>query len=369
MTDSRTTGYNLLTLPQKALLIAGVIVALILLGLLAAPYVPPMRDYDQTFYPASRYLLAGQNPYTADYTETDQGAPPSFFSPAWFLVILLPFGLLPFELARAEWMVFLVVVTFASIYLMGWWGLKGPWALALAALPWSLIAILYGQATPLVLFGALLAITQIATAGETRRSAGLILLGLILMGIKPQLALFIGLPLGLWLLWRRDRRLWPVVAGGLAFLLLVWLLSPPWPIASAIEIQKITAPHWKSTLERELWLWQWPAWIAHLVRLGVVAVMAGWAWREGDLTPAWWSAMLAAALIITPYTRAYDGILLLPLLGQMIARQRLRFLVFLVVVFAYTGLPLGELGSVVTPLAAWLLFVPWSRLRPGGVSA
>ena len=368
MTNSRTTGFNLLTLPQKVLLTGGVAIVLGLLGLLAAPYVPVMRDYDQTFYPASRYLLAGQNPYTADYIETDQGAPPSFFSPAWFLVILLPFGLLPFELARAEWMVFLVVVIFSSIYLMRWWGLKGPWALALAALPWSLITILYGQATPLVLFGALLAINQIATAGSTWRSAGLILLGLILVGIKPQLALFIGPPLGFWLLWRRDRRLGPVVLGGLAFLLLAWLLSPPWPIAEAIKIQKITAPYWKSTLERELWLWQLPAWIAHLVRLVVAAVMVRWAWREGDLTPAWWSAMLAVVLIVTPYTRAYDSILLLPLLGQMITRQRLRFLGFLVVVFAYTSLPLGELGSVVTPLGAWLLFVPWSRLRPVGAA-
>lgn len=368
MTSSRTTGFNLLTLPQKVLLTGAVIVVLALLGLLAAPHVPVMRDFDQTYYPAIRYALAGQNPYTGDYSVTDQGAPPVFFNPAWYLLILLPFGLLPFELARAEWMVFLVVVIFGSIYLLRWWGLKGPWALALAALPWSLITILYGQPTPLVLFGALLAITQVATAGETRRSAGLILLGLILMGIKPQLGVFIVLPLGFWLLWQRDRRLWPVVFGGLAVLLLTWLLSPPWPIVTAIKTQELLAPHWKSTLERELWLWELPAWIAHLVRLLVVGVMVRWAWRERDLTPDWWSALLAAVLIVTPYTRAYDSILLLPLLGQMIARQRLAFLVFLGVVFAYTSLPLGELGSVVTPLVAWLLFVPWSRLRPEGAA-
>jgi hypothetical protein len=56
-------------------------------------------------------------------------------------------------------------------------------------------------------------------------------------------------------------------------------------------------------------------------------------------------------------------VLLLPILGQMLARRWLSFGLFLVIVIAYTGLPLGELGSVVTPLVAWALFVPWSGLR------
>jgi hypothetical protein len=332
-----------------------------------------MRDFDQTFYPAIRYTLAGQNPYTSYYQETDQGAPPSFFSPSWLLIVLLPFGLFPFEIARSLWMVFLVVVTGLGISQLVWWGIKGPWALALIALPWSLIGILFGQVTALVFLGSVLAIVQIARGKQDWKSGLLILLGLTLIGIKPQLAVFIGLPLGLWLLWRRDKRLPILIAGGLLFLLVVWLVSPPWPIGNAIEVQKVTAPHWKSTLERELMLWQLPAWLAHLARLVVIVTMALWAWRAGDLTPTWWSAMLAAVLIMTPYTRAYDGVLLLPILGQMLAARRwLSFGLFLVIVIAYTSLPLGELGSVVTPLVAWALFVPWSGLissRPAGVTA
>lgn len=338
------------------------VVILTLLGILAAPYVPRMRDFDQSFYPAIRYALAGQNPYTAHYEVTDQGAPPVMFNPAWFLLILLPFGLLPFEIARAEWLVFLTVVTFISISLMPRWGFKGPWPLALAVLPWSLIGLLYGQPTSLVLLGAILAIEQIAQAPQSRKSGLLILLGLILMGLKPQLGGFIGLPLGLWLLWRRDQRLIVIVGGGLIFLGLVWLLSPPWPLATAIQTQEQLAPFWKSTLERELLLWSLPMWIAWLVRLMVITVMVVWAWKEGDLTPVWWSAMLAAVLIITPYSRAYDGVLLLPILGQLIIQYKLRFLIFLIVVIAYTSLPLGELGSVVTSLVAWTLFIPWPKL-------
>jgi hypothetical protein len=57
-------------------------------------------------------------------------------------------------------------------------------------------------------------------------------------------------------------------------------------------------------------------------------------------------------------------VLLLPVLGQMLTRRWWTFLIFLVIVIAYTSLPLGELVSVVTSLVAWLLFVPWFELVP-----
>jgi hypothetical protein len=353
---------------QKIIFIIFLGSLLALAGVVAAPYMPPMRDFDQTYYPAISYVLAGQNPYTGDYKVTDQGVPPAFFNPPWFLLILLPFGWLPFDIARAEWMVFLIVVTFVSLGLMRWWGFKGPWPLALAALPWSLIGILYGQPAALVFLGAILAIGQIATRPESYQSAGLILLGLILTGIKPHLGVLMAIPLGLWLLWRRDKRLLMIVSGGLIFLGLVWLLSPAWPLATAIETQDRLAPLWKSTLERELLLWQLPLWPAWAARLMVIATMGVWVWRAKTLTPAWWSAMLAAVLIITLYSRAYDGVLLLPLLGQLISNYPLRFVIFLVIVIAYTTLPLGELGSVITPLTAWIMFTPWRWLASGAAA-
>jgi hypothetical protein len=221
---------------------------------------------------------------------------------------------------------------------------------------------LYGQPTALVFLGAILAIVQVARAELNTKSAWLILLGIILMSIKPHLGLFITLPLGLWLLWRRDKRLMIIVGGGVVFLILVWLLAPDWLLITASNAQTLPAPLWQSTLERELLLWQLPQWIALVVRLLVIAAMLGWAWQERDLSPAWWSALLAAVLIITPYTRAYDGVLLLPILGQLIIHHKLRFLLFLIIVIAYTSLPLGELGSVITSLVAWTLFIPWPKL-------
>jgi hypothetical protein len=99
-----------------------------------------------------------------------------------------------------------------------------------------------------------------------------------------------------------------------------------------------------------------------MVRAIVVAVMVLWVRHAKTLTPSWWSAWLAAVLIITPYTRAYDGVLLLPILGQLIAQHKLRALAFLIILALYTRLPFGELGSVMAPLIAWLLFVPWHSL-------
>ena len=79
----------------------------------------------------------------------------------------------------------------------------------------------------------------------------------------------------------------------------------------------------------------------------------------------WWAGWLTAVLIITPYTRAYDGILLLPILGLMVMHRRWQLALFVLILALYIQLPIGELGSVVAPLTAWLLFVPWQRLWRG----
>jgi len=357
---------------QRGIFIAFILVFMGAMAILAAPHLPRSRDFAQTFYPASRYTLAGENPYTAEYIETDQGAPPDFFSPAWLLLILLPFGLFPLEMAQALWVIFLIGVTIAGIGLMRPWGLKGLWPLALVALPWSLVGIYFGQVTALVFLGAIICIVEPEKPDRDRQSIAKLMGGFLLIGIKPQLGLFIAVPYLLLMLWRQDRRVIPLAIIGLIVLGITFIITPPWLVQKAIEVQRITAPLWKSTLERELLLWGWPSWIAHLVRVLVIGTMGYWAWRERALTLAWWSAWLAAVLIITPYTRAYDGVLLLPLLGQLLVLKRWwQTAVFLLVMLLYIQLPIGELGSVVAPLMAWLLFIPWRALffnPPGGLS-
>ena len=347
------------------------LISLLILGMVVvqvAPHIPRLRDFDQTFYPADRYTLAGENPYTAEYIETDQGAPPDFFSPAWLLLILAPFGLLPPDIARAAWILFLVLVTGAGLLHMQAWGFRGLRPLFLILLPWSLIGLLFGQVTPLVFLGAIMAINCLHDQGKTAvfsKSLLKLLFAFLLIGIKPQLGIFIAAPLLLELLWRRDRRLIGLAIFGGILLGLTLLITPPWLISKAITVQKITAPMWKSTLERELGLWNFPLWLAQPVRLFVVGVMGYWVWLQKGTSAAWWSGWLTAVLIITPYTRAYDGVLLLPLIGQLFLFSRLRFALFFLAAIAYTQLPIGELGSVAIPLTAWLLFIPWRGLIRG----
>ena len=372
------------------------LLAVVVLGaavVLIAPQMPHLRDFDQTFYPAARYTLAGENPYTAEYIETDQGAPPDFFSPAWLLPILLPFGLLPQEIARTTWVLFLVGVTGAALLQMQAWGFKGLRPLLLLLLPWTLFTLLFGQVTPLVLLGAIWGlnlvfvekaghrvaqrkhrVTQSEEEGKSERNRHQsakslifprgwqsikLVLAFLLIGIKPQLGIFIAAPLLLEMLWQRDRRLIGLAIVGGLLLGLTLLITPPWLISKAAAVQEITAPLWKSTLERELTLWGWPLWLAQPVRILVVFVMGYWAWQQKGTSPTWWAGWLTAVLIITPYTRAYDGILLLPLLGQMLISRRWQFGLFLIIMILYIQLPIGELGSVMAPLSAWLLFVPW----------
>ena len=342
---------------RKAGLVVLLLFVLIEIAIIMAPYIPKLIDFDQTFYPAIRYALHGENPYTGAYQMTDQGAPPAFFSPAWLLIILLPFGLLPLNLSRSLWAIFLVSVTLAATRQLKGWGIKGIWPIVLIFLPWSLVGILYGQITAALFLGVILCLTEIKKPDQTRRSGLIMLLGFALIGLKPQLGGLIAIPLLLEMAGSKDKRLPIVVTGGLILLVSSLVIMLPWLDSGPISLP---APQWLSTLERELLLWRLPGWIAWLVRVVVVLVMIAWAWRERPLSYAWWSAWLAAVLIITPYARGYDGVLLLPILGRLITQKWRQSLLFLVIVTLYATI--GELGSVVTPLTAWLLFVPWKKL-------
>ena len=349
------------------LLFAIAAILMLAFAVLIAPFVPPLIDFDQTFYPAIRYTLAGINPYTADYSYSLTSAapgqtPPAFFSPFWLLFILFPFGLLPLAVARALWALFLIAITLMAINRLQAWGLRGLWPLALTALPWSLISILYGQVTPLVLLGTLVSVLAVAREDGDIRGRIALVSGLLLVGLKPQLGLSIGLPLLLWLVWRGDRRVVMLSGIGILLVIVTLIITPPTDIAELAVTLRGLAPHWTSTLGRELHWLALPAWLAWLIRIFAIAIMIRWAWQTRTLTPSWWSAWLAVTLIITPYTRAYDGVLLLPLLGQLMARHWPRALLFVAGIVAYVVVIHGEAGSVVTPLLAWLLFVPWRRL-------
>ncbi len=79
--------------------IVGIVVGVSLLvgfyvtAVAVAPYVPVSRDFDRTFYPAAKYVLAGEDPYVGkyEYAVYGQDALPDFFSPPWVAATLFRF--------------------------------------------------------------------------------------------------------------------------------------------------------------------------------------------------------------------------------------------------------------------------------------
>jgi len=77
------------------------------------------------YYAAARVLLAGGNPY--DYQQVahvlleitgEMGNNPYYYPP-WFAWFFIPFVVLPFQIARAAWMVFNLVIWNLGLWNLG----------------------------------------------------------------------------------------------------------------------------------------------------------------------------------------------------------------------------------------------------------
>ena len=153
---------------------------IILLILVAAPYLPPGVDWELAFRPAANELLALRSPYNVE----------GFFNPAWTLIPVLPLALLPVELGRAA---------FLMLSLAGY--AYGAYRLGGRNLPW--IAFL---TSPIVLHGLLNAnFDWIPLLGFSLPPQ----IGLFLVLTKPQVGWVVAL---FWLVeaWRDGR--WRQVA-------------------------------------------------------------------------------------------------------------------------------------------------------------
>lgn len=120
-------------------------------AVLAAAAAGGTLGYDFRAYDlAVDRLLAGQSMY--DLTATSMGAFGLFFYPPPFAVLVLPFALLPTDIAIATWTVFLAAACVAAVALMPVSRLVRLIVLLLAALSWPLLySIKLGQVGPVLL--------------------------------------------------------------------------------------------------------------------------------------------------------------------------------------------------------------------------
>ncbi len=226
-----------------------VLVALVALGFANyrfADEAPGGNDFLPRWVGTHAWLEDGTSPYSRSVTLEAQrmiyGRPadPSegedvaqFVYPLPAIVFFIPFGLMPYTLARAVWMT-LLEVCLPMLALLGLgiakWRPK-PWLMSVLVL----LSILWYHGLRAVIVGQFAVIEAVLIAGaflavqRERDALGGILLALSLA--KPQMS-FLIIPYVL--LWAYSRRRWAIIISTFAFLAL-WigaslLIIPDWPL-------------------------------------------------------------------------------------------------------------------------------------------
>lgn len=161
---------------RKRLKVAGALCGILAFIALASVALPPGIDWHQAFYPASRALLQGDNPYAAAK---------EFHLPAWSLVPFLPLAPFPEAIGRGALFMAALVTLGGLAFRLG----ASPVALGLFLLSPPVVALLLtGQIDWLVLGGLVVPLP----------------LGALLLSIKPQIGAVVLLWCAVELARRRD---------------------------------------------------------------------------------------------------------------------------------------------------------------------
>lgn len=310
--------------------VAGVVLAAQADYLLRHPEVWPPDDSIE-YWAAARLVLQSDNPYApesllplqrAGGRETSEAV--MMWNPPWTLALVLPLGALPARAAQLLWLaVHLAVLVYCGDRL---WQLYGGrrerrwlgWLLTMAALP-TLFALQAGQITPLVLLGAVLWLQAQQSAHRWSRT-GTSSAALLLLSIKPHLAVLLGLTLAAWVVRQRQ---WVVAAGGIlavlaaAGVVMVWRPLVLADYASAL-LHRPPAQWHSPTVGAylRLWLGVERFYLQFLPTLAGAAAVVIWLVRGNPQVWCWRSllpALLLASLVAAPYGAwPFDLVLLLP---------------------------------------------------------
>ncbi|MBN2147173.1 MAG: DUF2029 domain-containing protein [Anaerolineales bacterium] len=374
-----------------------VFLAIILLGLIIGIFLPfaapGMGEADfLSYWSSSRLLVTGEDPYnqfalsalqqsTRPDRFAEQGLVISTWNLPWLMLIFAPLGLLPFDLAVSAWI-------FVSIALVGF-SLSFAWdeatseydergflfilALGLVYIH-TLVMVVLGQITSLVLFGVLGSIWLMRKKHYWLAGACL-----LLTTVKPHLSFFF---LAIVFVWAVRNRHWKILLSLAGFAMLsmlaVWLIFPGW-LTSYINLMT-HLPYREidtSTLGSFL-LARFN--IPYLRFVGVLLLplafpLAPLADRHGWLTAS--NLALLLTLPLAPYGFGVDQILVLPAFVQIAAWINNRslagweawfagavpILINVILVFIIPrNTPNHDLFWV--PLTVLLVFIlAWSRVR------
>ncbi|MBC7232239.1 MAG: DUF2029 domain-containing protein [Chloroflexi bacterium] len=290
------------------------------------------RDF-LIYWSASRLLATGGNPFdlnsllimeaeTRPERMQEEGQALASWNPPWLLVLLLPLGLLPFDLATHVWIICNLCLIGAATAL-AWLLLSGTLdrrstLMALVAGLYfgaSLVTIYMGQISSLLLVGLLLSAYWLHTGRD--KLAGV---ALFLTTIKPHITYFVLFIAVLWAIrHRRWQVFWGIVAALWVTTLVLWILFPDWVPAYLRLIRSHTFfQHSTSTLGSLAYA----LWGTNLLRFaGVLSLpLIPFLLRTAD-SQGWLTAMnlaLLASVPLAPYGFTFDLVVLLPAIIQMV---------------------------------------------------
>lgn len=284
-------------------------------------------DFKRVFLPAARLWLSGQSPYVI----------PDFVSPPWSLIPVLPFVLIPDNWAALLWICLSAVCIYASLDMaakaFGW--PQDRHRLIIVALltlsPWTFSTLFYGQLTPLVMLGLV--------GSFYWKSAGL---SLFLLSLKPHLGILAALiRLVRWI----QARAWRDLLVGISLpsiLMICSIAFIPASLPDFIEkvssgtVYQIGSDYMSSTPETLRHLRLSP--LAMLLIYGAIGVLVlVFVIRSPNLP------MIATSmLLVAPYARNYDYILLaLPAL-YLLGKNYHRWLIIILLLWPLHRLFVGD---------------------------
>lgn len=333
------------------LLVAAVAVALVLL---VSPSIA-VRPIDYAHYvEASTLILQGISPYQQV----------EFFAPPWFAFFMYPFLQLPTTLAPIVWLAVTVFAVCGTALVSSTWigfpsSTKGRYmaTMATAILPPALYVYVTGQLSALVTF-TLVYLAAKVPAPPRFASRLVPMLGFAVLTLKPHIVLLPALLLFLQLVRERDWKSVAYVASAMACLgALASIVLPGWPQPF---LQALTSGQYRGGPGlvatgylglRELGV---PGWLL----IPIVAYAMFYWWKHGP-TPLAVSFAIVANLIVVPYSRAYDYvILILPALVAVHPTSRpLIFPTAVLAVVAISVAPITPLALVTPTLMAIALLV------------
>ena len=286
----------------------------IALGLAAlsviASALPSFQPLDfEHYWTASRLLWSHISPYNTV----------EFFAPPWMALVMLPFILMPNQVAALFWLIVSLASIGGSIALSFHWtnSLRpSPWKMVFIAcvfiMPGSLFSYVTGQASPLIGLAVLLLCWYISTKPrQNTATVILIVVSFLITTLKPHLAILPDLLCILEIIRRRD---WNLVTGlvigiigvmlfafatdakWISELLSAWLAGDfrggkPGLVASGyIGLQELGIP---------IWLF------------APLAIYVLYQWYKQGLSISVITLALSVNFLIIPYSRSYDYVMLI----------------------------------------------------------